>query len=605
MQDVSFIGKALPLESAITHFCFIGATGSGKTVSIRLLMQTAFASIGKGFGHRALVYDAKRDMLPILQGIVSPELVFTLNPFDKRSVAWDMAKDITTPAHALQLANILIPPEKNASQPFFADAARHLLSGVITAFICLENDWTFRDVVLAMLNKTALIGILESVEETKNFVDLYFSHEGTAQNIMSTVATKMNPYSIIAALWHYAFEEGKKISLTEWIKQERVLILGNEHTNRVAVDAINQAIFKRLSEIILDQDDISHEHFSNGNTPPLTWVVFDEFVRAGKFDGMVELATEGRSKGVAIVLGFQDIDGARAVYGKEVAEEIVGQCTNIAILRLQSPETAEWASKLFGSYEKLEEEYGTNESESNSLGVFALLNKGNATGSQVTWRKQIRQAVLSSEFLTLPMTNLDNGLKGFLFSPYFSSGKYLIKREVSGKELFSNLRGKSKTAGVIRRSGKEQFLPSWKLEDWMRLKLENVGKKYEEQRAKEFARDEIFFAGQSPEENNFSSLSVEGKKVFWVEYGKIEIEERRRLQQEREDFINQIIEIWAYRNLNQFEQEQLNSLKEDERERIFLEVAKRKGGNIPYEKKPDNSGLEGFEKGKTEKPITY
>jgi hypothetical protein len=578
MPNLSFIGKPLPSEAANTHFCFIGATGSGKTVGIRILMQSALPEIGKGQGHRALVYDAKRDMLPVLAGIIDARHIKTLNPFDERSFAWDMAKDIKTPANALQLASILVPPEKNASQPFFSDATRHLLMGVVLSFIInSKENWTFRDVVYSMLDREIMIDVLRNADATKGLVDLYFSHEGTSQNIMSTVATKLNAYSIVAALWDKAYWEGNRISLKEWLQSESVLVLGNDHTNRVAVDALNQVIFKRISELILDQDDIV---FNDGKPPARTWVFFDEFVRAGKLEGMVELATVGRSKGAAIVLGFQDIDGARAVYGKEVAEEIIGQCSNIAILRLQSPETAEWASKLFGSYEKIEQEYSENEGESDSLGVFGLLNKGSSTGKGVTWRKQLRQAVLSSEFMSLPMTNSANGIKGFLFSPFFSNGKFLQEHAVSGKAIFGGLCDKAKLAGIKPRDGKQQYLSAWEESDWNRLGLINAylkatvretqeQKQEQEKQIKNLAHQLQRDQANELLTNELASLNPLRANQLKRELKKIELEQCRSAEEERKRYLETLAELWVARNPTKQELDEISGLSEDEQQEFY------------------------------------
>ena len=76
-------------------------TGSGKTVLQRLLMQSTLPRIREGSNHRALIYDAKQDILPILGGMDLRCPVRTFNPFDARGVAWDLAADITSPASAL------------------------------------------------------------------------------------------------------------------------------------------------------------------------------------------------------------------------------------------------------------------------------------------------------------------------------------------------------------------------------------------------------------------------------------------------------------------------------------------------------------------------
>src|SRR5262249_20793105 len=64
-----FGGVYLTLEDTKYHFLFIGSTRSGKSMSIRLLMQGTLPSIGQGFGDRAVILDAKLDILGVLAGM--------------------------------------------------------------------------------------------------------------------------------------------------------------------------------------------------------------------------------------------------------------------------------------------------------------------------------------------------------------------------------------------------------------------------------------------------------------------------------------------------------------------------------------------------------
>jgi hypothetical protein len=471
---INFVDTLIPEENATTHFCFIGATGSGKTVCIRILMQSVLPVVRNNKVSdvkRALVYDAKRDILPVLHGIVGPDnyyyeathKVVTLNPFDARSYAWDICKDITDLAHAQEMATILIPKEPNSTQPFFGNAARELLRGVITVFILSGKRWSLRDVVCAMKSQARLAEVLASTPNTKHLPGLFLSHEETAKNIMSEIASRIGPYEVIAALWHQAEKQRRLVSLNDWLNGDRefILVLGCDHTSKAAIDAINQVIFKRISELILDQDD-------DESGKARTWIFLDEFVRAGKLDGVVELATEGRSKGAALVLGFQDINGARAVYGKEVAEEIVGQCSNIAILRLQSPDTADWASRLFGKYERaeLKETFQTGYSGEQETG-----------GKSRVVEKVQREAVLASEFLYMPPTSRTNGLHGVRYIPDIGRVAFPIE----GEKLFGMGKTRSEWSGgllwpkrqdekgVVPRDAAQQHLLDWSEDDFQRL----------------------------------------------------------------------------------------------------------------------------------------
>ena len=415
-------------------------------------MQSVLTFIGKEKDSRALIYDAKQDVLSTLHSMKLSCPVVTLNPFDERSVAWDMAADITSPAIAQQIASILIAENKNSSQPFFSDAARHLLTGALISLINTSSGkWTFRDLLLTMKSKTRLIQVISRTPETRDLLE-YFHNEITAQNIMSTVQTKLQRYEFIAAAWERA--KGS-ISLKNWLQEESILVLGNDEATRSALDAINRVIFKRLSELILAQDESETRR---------TWIVFDEVREAGELQGLSSLLTKGRSKGACVVLGFQDMEGLREVYGSKVANEIIGQCSNKAILRLESPETAQWASTVFGANESIL--VTSSQSYGSSTGSNSSSSSSNSTTNQTFVKSE---NVLPSEFMNLPPTNRQNGLTGYYQTPYVGAYKVTLTPEWLQSEL---LPVSDSEKNFIPRPENDQYLRPWDDQDLKRLGLE-------------------------------------------------------------------------------------------------------------------------------------
>ncbi len=402
-------GRHLPSGSATAHFLVAGCTGSGKSVTIQLLMQSVLPLIeSDSCSHRAVVYDSKQDLLPLLANIVDPSRIIVLNPLQKFGSAWDIAADIDTPSVAFQLAEVLIPVEKQASQPFFSDAARHILSGVFIALKFLRgNNWTLRDVLIAVRSPDVLEGILSSCPYTEH-LSVYFADGKENASIMSTIATKMSRFEAIAA----ASEKcDKKVSLKNWVTERSVLVLMNDDVTRAACDAFNQAIVQRLSQLLLGHSD-----------HPLrrTWLFLDEVREAGKLEGLTSLLNRGRSKGVCAVLGFQDIEGLRDVYGQHLANELIGQCGNKAILRLQSPETAKWAEGLAGSYLREESSFsgGLSFAGASGHGDTRLEGSKGPAGRNLGSSQSIqeRKYAYDSEFLSLPFPSRGT-LQGFYFLP--------------------------------------------------------------------------------------------------------------------------------------------------------------------------------------------
>ncbi len=435
-------GIIIPSSAAAAHFAVIGATGSGKTITIKLLMQSILNMIIRGNDQRALIYDAKQDIIPWLAGLNPACRVETLHPFDQRGVAWDMAADCTSPAIALEIASILIP-EENSAQPFFADASRHLLCGILVSFMrTCPGAWTFRDVILTAKSKKRTREVLSRTAETQDLLE-YFEEEKTAANIFASMATKMARFEPIAAAWSKAL---KSISLEKWAKTESILVLGSDESVRSALDAINQVIVKRVSEILLSQSE---------STTRRSWLIFDEVRQAGDLDGLSQLLTKGRSKGVCAVLGFQDIEGMREVYGDNVANELVGQCGNKAILRLDSPATAEWAAQVFGERELWEKSTTTAGGQ-------------NGSHDSTNWHIVKRESVLASEFQSLLATNPANGLHGYYLTPQIGAYKSTLPGNWISQAL---IKPRKDIDNIVPRDVEDQYLAPWTDEDRKRLGL--------------------------------------------------------------------------------------------------------------------------------------
>ena len=442
---VSWGGRSLDPRAATSHFLILGTTGSGKTLTINQLMRKELAAIGRGNDTRALIYDAKQDNLSFLASLGLNVDVVTMNPFDSRCFAWDIARDITTPAAALQLASILIP-EENSSNRFFSDAARDLLTGVTIALIQrASGTWTLRDIVFAMRRRERMEELLRSSYQGDDLIDAYFREEKTLHNIISTLRSRLAPFEPIAAMWDRA--KGR-VSLEEWTRGEFVLVLSSNESVRTALDAVNRAIFKRVTELVVSQAESRVRR---------TWFFLDEVREAGKLPGLTSLLTKGRSKGACAVLGFQDIDGMKEVYGAHLANEICGMCSNKAILRLESPETAAWAAKVFGEYERIE--------HLRSVSSDMTWSRRNRTKSETRVKAD---AVLASEFLTLPPTTTETGLSGYYLTPFIGAYRATVPIDamIATSEHTAPL-----AEDFVPRPDEEQYLEPWNQSDSLRLGL--------------------------------------------------------------------------------------------------------------------------------------
>lgn len=424
------------------NFAAIGATGSGKSTLLRLFLQSAFFSIGVVADHRALVYDAKQDALPMLAAIAPQAKILTSHPFDARGARWDMAADIQEATVAIEFAFTLIPTEGDA-QPFFVNAARHLMYGVIVSFILTGEPWTFGTLVRALKHPKRIRSILRRHPQTREIISQYFYDERLLMNIMSTLATKMLPFEPIAAAWDAATES---FSLREWVTGNWILVLGNYETGRTAIDAINRCIFKRACDLTLNLPNSNDRR---------SWFIVDELSEAsgsggqgGGLPGIVSLAKKGRSRGAVLAIAFQSISGLRdpKVYGQYFTDEILGQIANRFFGRIECVATAEWASSLFG------------DEESERETVTQSHGPGGASQS-VSRQATARRLVMPSELMSIEACTRENGLSGYYIVR--SEGAYFDK--IPGEELFGGqlIPPRDDVAEFLPRPATDQFLAPW------------------------------------------------------------------------------------------------------------------------------------------------
>jgi hypothetical protein len=290
--------------------------------------------------------------------------------------------------------------------------------------------------------------LLSKTECTRHLLK-YFAHPATAQNVFSTVLTYIGPYEIIAACWDRA---DAALSLSKWLATESVLVLGNDEQNRAAIDTINRLVFRRLAELALAQPEVDDQ----APMPRRTWFFLDEVREAGKLDLLGRLLTKGRSKGAAVSLGLQDISGLREAYGREIADELLGQCNTKVILRLNSPETAAWAAKLCGNREVLESHHGQSRNRTASL--YGQASSGESVSHSITQRPLI----LDSEIMGLPETSREHGLTAFFINPITGPFEDHIESAWLSKHL---LPADAAVENFIPRPASDQYLRPWCADD--------------------------------------------------------------------------------------------------------------------------------------------
>ncbi|MCF7975534.1 MAG: type IV secretion system DNA-binding domain-containing protein [Phycisphaerae bacterium] len=394
---INWAGLPFPESIREGHFMIIGAIQSAKTVLTRLLMESTLPTIQPGSDRRAIIYDAKKNMLPLLVGMGVTGPIVTFNPCHADAYAYDMAGDVDSFAAASEVSRILIKGSRNEN-PFFADAARDLFGGILKVLLKTRpKNWTFSEALQIFSNLEVTKEFLLSVPETSNLVTEYLSGDDrTIGNIRSTISSNISKFREIANLWANTLRANpdKKLSMREWISQESILILGNEERLRSPMEAVNQLFISMLGDVVLSLDDSDTRQIM---------LFYDEFQEGGLHESMLRILTKGRSKGLWALIVLHTLPGLMSVYGEHEAKAIAATCTNKAFLRQDCPETARWAELVLGKAELLQ--YTRNHA-----------NGRYEAKPSITEHVVEKNVVTASQLLRLPLANRER-FYGYFVSP--------------------------------------------------------------------------------------------------------------------------------------------------------------------------------------------
>jgi hypothetical protein len=482
MTSYPFGGVEISAFDATRSFLWVGRAGSGKSLSMALLMQKVIPAITEGSGYRAIINDHNQGLLPEIYGMGVNCPVYILNPLDARGYAWDLAVDFQEPDELLQLASIFVQKSGDKQNDFFNSAVRICFFAITYLFSqTAPKKWRLRDVLIALFSRDYLLALLGNTTDPnvrKAIEVLGGSNQGKigsekqAAGVMGTTITLLDKFSTIAALSDYHIQAGRKFSLAQWSKESSIALLGNSVTSSEAIGVLNQAFIHRSCEVILELEE---------SRTACNWLFLDEFVGLGKQAKIPKLALEGRKRGVCLVLGIQSIADVFHLYGREQTESLLGQIEHKAILSVSDRISAEWASQVIGS--------------------------------QTTWDGEnpssikTKDVVPASEFIDLPVINprLEIGLKGFYSSKVVHSHTYAfsyLKKTILPPD--------ESVPKFIPAPSKYKHLKDWDESDIARLGIGDLLKGKSPEKPVDYGKINDFFNRKNPESDitDISDLSA-------------------------------------------------------------------------------------------------
>lgn len=321
----------LRLPEWTRHVLVSGSSGSGKSqILLPIADQLAKRNIP------TLMLDVKGEYTRTF-----PHALI-LSPWDCRSAYWDVARDIRTREQASAFADALIPVSDGTGRHFDL-ACRQILTGVLVG---LQNDagtsWGWR-MLATVLNGGAakLLAILE--QHYPSACDLIRDPRNpTTGSTLASLASHCRVIHDLATAWGDGDVPGRsgkmeKFSLATWRKHPMVCL----HTglDQSLSRGWLAAFYATAAGMLLRLPDSQTRR---------VFILLDELTAIGKID-LAGLFERGRSKGVCVVAGFQDLAQVRALYGKDFADALSGMVGAQIICQVGPGETQKQVAEWCGS----------------------------------------------------------------------------------------------------------------------------------------------------------------------------------------------------------------------------------------------------------------
>ena len=336
------------------HMLFIGSIGSGKSVSLFHVMRglRKYATEDDVF----VFFDAKGDYL---QKFYRPGDYVLTNDVDEvpGTVRWNIFEDImaTIPEKReeviWEIASTLFKEDiEGSSSPIFATGARDLFAAILCAKIrlaekgdeSLDNHETFISWLQSSTDKTVRILLQKNkdLKWVKNYIDIS-NDPKTNQSFF------MHLYQNIFNIFNGTFRKAGNFSLTKAIKERGAKAVFLEY------DIASANVLKPIYTLLLDMAMKNALSQKESEVRGRIFFILDEFPLIPKLNYMDNSLNFGRSLGVRVIAGIQNVGQVHHVYSQSLGESILSGFGTVFAFRLFDAPSRMFISNRHGMNKKM------------------------------------------------------------------------------------------------------------------------------------------------------------------------------------------------------------------------------------------------------------
>lgn len=325
-------GVPWPGDQWTRHVLLAGGVGSGKSTAMKFLIDRVVRS-----GEQLLLFDPKSEFTI---GWAQPEIIA---PWDSRSLAWDVARDMRNVLDMRRFAAAMV---RESHDPMWSNASRQLLVGLMVHLKKERGDeWGWRELAgLVALPQPELLCIMADChpEAVRAVEKASVTSAGILINLSSFCAGIFD----LARAWG-AVPPQRRVSFVEWTlgrSPHRQLILQGHGAYGELTKSYVAGIVGTVAAIV-NSVEMRDDHKRK------VWLIADELPQMGEIPLLRSIFEVGRSRNFRCVVACQDFSQLEEIYSAPFVKALVSMCGTLVVGQMSPGETADALCKAFGARE--------------------------------------------------------------------------------------------------------------------------------------------------------------------------------------------------------------------------------------------------------------
>lgn len=331
------------------HVLALGSIGSGKTNLLYHIIKQILNNLHTE-NDIIIFFDAKGDFLKKFyrQGdyvIGNSQQYSRYNP-----VKWNLYRELTSTNNVnredtiREIATSLFSKRINSSkEPAFASGARDIFAALIEAQMRNNERGLNNAELKRMFRGLDVRGIKARINNYPdlNWINIYMHKEDSA-----TTQSFLSPLnSVVNDVFTAHFAEAGNFSMREAVSRRggKSIFLEYDIMNSNLIDTVYTVLLDIAGKTALgNEDENKHVYF-----------ILDEFPLIPKLNYIDGLLNFGRSRGVRVIAGIQNINQIKSLYGDNLGSSILSGFSTYIIFRLFDEESRKLVSERHGKNRRL------------------------------------------------------------------------------------------------------------------------------------------------------------------------------------------------------------------------------------------------------------